>query len=152
MMVNRSSPTATVIPVLGYEDVSTASDWLCDAFGFRVRLRIGNHRTQLVFGDGAVIVTERRMGQGIDAPHPAAPRPPHLDELSHAVHVRVADVDRHYEHARQRGARILRPPADYPYGERQYTAEDLGGHRWTFSQSIADVAPEDWGGTPVEIE
>jgi hypothetical protein len=36
--------------------------------------------------------------------------------------------------------------ADYPYGERQYTAEDLGGHRWTFSQSIADVAPEEWGG------
>jgi uncharacterized glyoxalase superfamily protein PhnB len=66
--------------------------------------------------------------------------------------VRVADVDWHYEQARQRGVRILRPPADYPYGERQYTAEDLGGHRWTFSQSIADVAPEDWGGTPVEIE
>ena len=32
-------------------------------------------------------------------------------------------------------------------GERGYTAEDLGGHRWTFSQSIADVAPESWGGT-----
>jgi hypothetical protein len=30
--------------------------------------------------------------------------------------------------------------------ERQYTAEDLGGHRWTFAQSIADVAPEEWGG------
>jgi hypothetical protein len=35
----------------------------------------------------------------------------------------------------------------YPYGERQYTAEDLAGHRWTFTQAIADVAPEDWGGT-----
>lgn len=22
---------------------------------------------------------------------------------------------------------------------------DPGGHRWTFSQTIADVAPEDWG-------
>ena len=31
-------------------------------------------------------------------------------------------------------------------GERQYTAVDLGGHVWTFSQSIADVAPEGWGG------
>jgi len=36
--------------------------------------------------------------------------------------------------------------ADYPYGERQYTVEDPGGHRWTFSQTIADVAPEKWGG------
>jgi uncharacterized glyoxalase superfamily protein PhnB len=147
MIVNRSAPTASVIPVLGYEDVVKASDWLCDAFGFRVRLRIGNHRAQLVFGDGAVIVTERRLGQESDAPDRAEPRP---DELSHAVHVRIADVDQHYERASQRGARILRPPADYPYGERQYTAEDVGGHRWTFSQSIADVAPEEWGGTPVE--
>jgi len=24
---------------------------------------------------------------------------------------------------------------------------DPGGHRWTFSQSIADVDPADWGGT-----
>ena len=69
------------------------------------------------------------------------------DTPSHAVHVRVEDVDQHYEHARLRGARILQPPADYPYGERQYTAEDYARHRWTFSQSIADVLPEDWGGT-----
>src|SRR5213594_727012 len=40
-------------------------------------------------------------------------------------------------------------PPDYPFGERQYTAEDLGGHTWTFSESIADVAPEEWGGTVV---
>jgi uncharacterized glyoxalase superfamily protein PhnB len=150
MLVNRSSPTPTVIPVLGYEDVVKASDWLCDAFGFSVRLRIGNHRAQLVFGDGAVIVTERHLGHESDAPDRAESRPPHPDELSHAVHVRIADVDQHYERASQRGARILRQPADYPYGERQYTAEDLGGHRWTFSQSIADVAPEEWGGTPAE--
>jgi hypothetical protein len=26
----------------------------------------------------------------------------------------------------------------------------LAGHRWTFSQSIADVAPEEWGGAPGE--
>ena len=26
-----------------------------------------------------------------------------------------------------------------------YTAEDLGGNQWTFSQSLADVAPEAWG-------
>jgi hypothetical protein len=54
--------------------------------------------------------------------------------------------------AREGGARILDPPADYPYGERQYTAEDLSGHRWTFSQSIADVVPEEWGGTSRGIE
>jgi uncharacterized glyoxalase superfamily protein PhnB len=42
------------------------------------------------------------------------------------------------------------PPTDYPYGERQCTVEDLGGHHWTFSQSIADVDPADWGGVLVD--
>jgi hypothetical protein len=41
------------------------------------------------------------------------------------------------------GAPIVSSPADYPYGERQYTAEDLAGHRWTFTQAIADLAPDD---------
>lgn len=61
--------------------------------------------------------------------------------------VRVDDVQRHHDRAVQEGARILRPPADYPYGERQYTVLDPGGHVWTFSQSIADVDPVEWGGT-----
>ena len=63
--------------------------------------------------------------------------------------MRVADVDAHCDLARQLGARILNPPTDYPYGERQYTAEDIGGHKWTFSQTLADVDPRDWGGTLV---
>ena len=50
-----------------------------------------------------------------------------------------------------RGARIVSPPTDYPYGERQYTAVDLGGHHWTFSQSLADVDPADWGGVLVDV-
>jgi len=59
--------------------------------------------------------------------------------------VYIADVDKPYEQSRQRGARILQPPMDMPFGERQYTVEDPWAHRWTFSQSIADIAPEAWG-------
>jgi uncharacterized glyoxalase superfamily protein PhnB len=47
------------------------------------------------------------------------------------------------------GAHVLAGPEDHPYGERQYTAADPAGHRWTFTQSVADVAPEGWGGTTV---
>ncbi len=52
MFSNRSIPHATVIPVLAYPDVNHAAAWLCDAFGFSVRLRIGDHRVQLNVGDG----------------------------------------------------------------------------------------------------
>jgi hypothetical protein len=37
------------------------------------------------------------------------------------------------------------------YGERQYSAEDLGGHHWVLSQSIADVDPASWGATRINI-
>jgi uncharacterized glyoxalase superfamily protein PhnB len=138
MLANRSIPTATVIPELAYDDVATASDWLCEAFGFTERLRIGSHRAQLLYGNGAIIVIARGMtGEPIG---------------DHRVLMRVEDARRHYEHALASGARILQPPTDHPYGERQYTCEDPGGHVWTFSQSIADVHPSAWGATRINIE
>jgi uncharacterized glyoxalase superfamily protein PhnB len=79
-MINRSRPPGPVIPELPYADVPAAARWLCAAFGFVERLRIGSHRIQLHVGDGAIVVV------------------------------------------------------------------DPGGHRWTFSQSVADSDPATWGG------
>jgi uncharacterized glyoxalase superfamily protein PhnB len=137
MRRNRSIPDSTVIPVLIYPDVREAVAWLAAAFGFVERLRIGEgHRAQLRVGDGAVIVAE---------PGPDR-RPPAPGSTSYSVTVRVADVRAHCERARAHGARILTEPTDFEYGERQYGAEDLAGHRWTFSETLTDVAPEAWGG------
>jgi len=137
---NRSIPPATVIPVLIYPDVREAVDWLGAAFGFAERVRIGeNHRSQLRFGDGAVIVGDVRNER----------RPPQPGEVTHSVMVRVDDAHAHCERARAHGARILMEPTDFEYGERQYTAADPAGHQWTFSETLADVAPEEWGGTSV---
>ena len=102
---------------------------------------VGNHRARLRFGNGIIVVADADTANGRKVPEPGE------SVHTHLTMVQVEDADAHHEHARQRGARIVSPPADYEYGERQYTAEDLGGHRWTFSQSIADLAPEDWGGT-----
>jgi uncharacterized glyoxalase superfamily protein PhnB len=60
--------------------------------------------------------------------------------------VRVPDVGAHFERARTHGARILSEPTDFEFGERQYSAQDPAGHQWTFSETLADVAPSDWGG------
>jgi len=145
MLANRSMPRCTVIPVLGYSDVGQAIDWLANAFDFTLRLRIFNHRAQLNVGDGAVVVTEQHEDDSLGSQTHRGGGP------AHSVMVRIPDVDGHHERAKQHGARILSLPADYPYGERQYTAEDLAGHCWTFSQSIADVDPKEWGGTPGRI-
>jgi PhnB protein len=130
---NRTMPPSTVIPELVYEDLGEAIGWLCDKFGFQVRWHAGDHRAQLWLNGGTVVVTESRTTNA---------RPGRQSLL-----VRVPDVRAHYERTRERGAKILEEPQDFPYGERQYAVEDLGGHRWGFSQSIADVAPEEWGGT-----
>lgn len=131
-------PRATVIPTLGYPDVIEAANWLCDAFGFTVRLRIADHRIQMNVGeDGAIVVTELRAGAKVDH--------------AHAMMIRVTGIDDHYEQAKAAGATIVQPPATQVYGERQYTAEDPAGHRWTFSETVADVTPESWGGTSVEL-
>ena len=59
MTRNRSMPSATIIPELPYPDVREAVEWLCRTFGFVERLRIGNHRAQLSFGEGSLVVTHR---------------------------------------------------------------------------------------------
>ena len=128
-MRNRSIPDAQLMPELPYTDVAGAAAWLRDTFGMSVRLRIGTHRIQLTYGSGAVIAVDDE----------AAPR-------GHRVLVRVDDVDAHYAHATALGARVSGPPVTYPYGERQYSAADCGGHQWTFTQSVADVDPAEWGG------
>ena len=140
MLSNRSIPCAIVIPVLAYPDVNQAAAWLCDAFGFSVRLRIGNHRVQLNVGDGAVIVREMRPNE-VDAPL----------GVGHSVTIRVEDVDAHCNRASEHGARITQEPVTHPYGERQYNADDLAGHSWTFSESVADMHPEDWGGMAEQL-
>src|SRR5579859_1859047 len=98
MKPNRSIPAPTVIPVLIYPDVREAVAWLGRAFGFVERVRIGeDHRAQLAFGEGAVIIGDVRHDR----------RPPRPGEATHSVMVRVEDARAHCERARTHGARIL---------------------------------------------
>ncbi len=141
MLTNRSIPTATVIPVLVYPDVRAAVAWLTEAFGFAERIRIGEtHRSQMRIGaDGAVILGDAR-GEN-QAPQPGV--------VTHVIKVRVPDVDAVFERARTHGAHVVHEPTEREYGERECTVYDLAGHRWQFTQTMRDVAPEEWGGEPV---
>jgi uncharacterized glyoxalase superfamily protein PhnB len=137
MMRNRSIPPATVVPILSYPDVRAATAWLASTFGFVERTRIGeDHRAQLSIGiDGAMIVAD--SGAALGAPEGSM--------VTHEIRVRVDDVDAIFERARGAGAKVLETPTDREYGERDCAFEDLAGHRWQFSQSVRDVAPEDFG-------
>ncbi len=69
MTHNRSMPPGIIIPELAYADVRTAVDWLCRTFGFRERLRIGDHRAQLVL-DGAAVIAGRSRNRLPTSPQP----------------------------------------------------------------------------------
>jgi uncharacterized glyoxalase superfamily protein PhnB len=139
MMKNRSVPSGAVIPFLHYDNVPQAIDWLRGAFGFTERLRTppdpdgSIHLAQLNVSEGSVMLRTRQA----DDTHEK--RPPC------SLLVRIPDVDAHCERSKQFGATIVRPPKTAEFGERQYTAKDLEGNEWTFSQTVADIDPETWG-------
>jgi uncharacterized glyoxalase superfamily protein PhnB len=132
MLTNRSMPPSTVIPQLPYDSVGSAADWLGRAFGFSVRIRIADHRIQMNVGDSGHVVLVQGKGHT-------------------SIMVRVPDVEAHHARASAAGAQIVSPPETFPYGERQYTVLDCGGHAWKFSQSVENKAPEDWGGTSMNL-
>jgi uncharacterized glyoxalase superfamily protein PhnB len=149
MATNRSAPPGPVVPMLIYRNVSEAADWLCAAFGFAEPLRmerdgrIASAHLNAGVG-GSIMLGSARSGQSPEWADQAELAPPRAGEVPAVMVVPVEDVDAHYGRAKTQGARILNPPTDYPFGERQYTAEDLEGFRWTFTQSIADVDPAQW--------
>jgi uncharacterized glyoxalase superfamily protein PhnB len=136
MRSNRSVPPCIVIPVLIYPDPGAAADWLSKAFGFTIRLCIANHRVQMKAGDGCFTIAEGNA----------------VPNNSQMVQVRIEDAKGHCERARLNGATILTEPQDQPYGERQYNAQDFYGHRWDFTETITDVAPEDWSNGAFRLE
>jgi uncharacterized glyoxalase superfamily protein PhnB len=148
-----------IVPMISYEDVSGAADWLTRAFGFRETLRVTEDdgsasHVELRLGDGAVMLG--RPGSGYQSPKrhreacDAARKMYEVPYVIDGVHAYVDDVDTHFERARAAGATILSELEDLPWGDRQYRVEDLEGHRWMFAQHVRDVPAEEWGGKTKE--
>lgn len=77
-------------------------------------------------------------------------QPPRDGIVTHVLKVRVVDVEAQFERARSYAARVLEGPTERPYGERECTIEDLAGHRWQFTETVRDMAPEEYGSETVD--
>ena len=123
-----------VIPVLTYQDIAAAHDFLVQAFGFTAG---GVDRSS----DGIAVHGEVRAGNmsiwlhRVTAEHQLA-SPAAIDVANSGLVVQVDDVDAHYERARSAGAQIDSGPVDQPYGQREYGARDPEGHRWWFMMPL----------------
>jgi uncharacterized glyoxalase superfamily protein PhnB len=129
---------------LYYQDAGKAIDWVCNAFGFEVQIRVEGAggaivHSELVFGGGLVMVSE--AARDLDRwPYRKDPRSIDFANTQNLM-VFVDDAKAHCERARGAGATITREPKVSDYGEDYwsdlaYEAEDLGGHRWWFTQRL----------------
>jgi MerR family transcriptional regulator, thiopeptide resistance regulator len=123
-----------LIPTLVYADIPAAHDFLVDAFGFTSG---GVHRAP----DGNAVHGEVRAGDLVIWLHRVVPElklesPRSLPAVSSGLVVYVDDIDAHHARARSKGAEIDGEPKDMPYGQREYAARDLEGHRWWFAAPL----------------
>jgi uncharacterized glyoxalase superfamily protein PhnB len=129
-----------------YREPAKMIDWLCDAFGFEVRLKVEGDggeivHSELTYGEGLIMVggesnDERTKRWGIKMRSPLT-----VDGNTQGMMVFVDDCDAHCAHARKAGAKIIDEPAVHDYGEdywadRSYGAVDPEGHMWWFTQRV----------------
>jgi len=126
-----------------YEDANRAIDWLCNAFGFEVQLKVMGddgivHHSELVFGGGLVMVGDVRRSERFR--HQRSPT--QIEGLNtQNMMVYVDDVEAHCRHARESGAVIVDEPETHDYGDeywadRGYGCKDIGGHHWWFQERL----------------
>jgi uncharacterized glyoxalase superfamily protein PhnB len=148
-MENAMKPTPKGWPRISsavyYKEAGKAIDWLCQAFGFEVRLKVEEdgkiHHSELTFGDGVVMVGDEALGA---AKGRRTMSPRSIDGgNTQSMMVYVDDADAHCARARAAGAEINNEPADHDYGadywvDRGYGCLDLEGHQWWFYQRMRE--------------
>jgi uncharacterized glyoxalase superfamily protein PhnB len=139
-MRNRSVPTDTLLPHIIYQDVAAAIVWLARSFGFIEHYRYGDPSApagaQMHLGNAWIMLSTPREDRAT---------PNQLGSRTQYLTVFIENVDEHYRRAKSAGVTIVEDLNETIYGERQYGAEDLDGHRWMFSQHAKDLSPDEWG-------
>jgi uncharacterized glyoxalase superfamily protein PhnB len=123
-----------VIPLLVYEDLAAAHDFLVAAFGFESGGVYRNDEGQPVHAEvraGSTSIWLHRVA----ADHEVA-SPLQVGTASSGLVVQVDDVDEHFKRVVAAGARVDSDPVDQPYGQREYGARDPEGHRWWFATPL----------------
>jgi uncharacterized glyoxalase superfamily protein PhnB len=140
MIKNRSVPTETILPHLAYQNIEEAIEWLTRVFGFSEHYRYGEpgaaSGAQMHLGEAWIMLERAREGRV---------SPVQAGACTQNLTVFVGDVDAHFQKAKAQGAQIFEEVHETVYGERQYGAVDLDGHRWLFSRHARDVSPTEWG-------
>lgn len=103
---------------------------------------------RIVSPDGTIGHAEFKIGETLmmisdEHPDMNIVSPETLGGTPMTLMIHVENADESMARATGAGATVLRPLADQFYGERSGQIADPFGHRWTISQHIEDVTPEE---------
>ncbi|TCT02174.1 VOC family protein [Aquabacter spiritensis] len=116
-----------IFPALRYTDGPAAVAFLQAMLGFVPRMVMSD-------AEGAIAHAEMTFGPGLimlASATPADPANP-WGTAAMGLYVRVEDIEAHHARALAAGADIVMPLQDTPYGSREYSLRDPGGHLWSF--------------------
>ncbi len=115
--------------VLAVPDLDASAAYFRDALGFAREWRDGDNWEQLARGGVRVM-----LGHCPDSLAPAE-----LGDHSSFAYLHVDDIDAVYSDLAGRGAIVMRPPADQPWGMREMAVATPDGHRLMIGQRLADA-------------
>ncbi|MGC4090360.1 MAG: VOC family protein [Polyangiaceae bacterium] len=126
---------SAVVPMLRYSDAERAIAWLCEAFGFEVFLKVPGQAGRI---EHARLTLEDRMimlaSLGRDGAFENRFRnPADVGGVTQCTSMFVSDPDRIYQSAKAAGARVIDEIADFHFGGRTFSCEDLESHVWLFT-------------------
>jgi len=109
-------------------DISRSVRFYQETLGLHLRLREGEHYALFQVG-GTKLALQRARAAGPDLPVADDLVPPKPESgVSALVAFAVPDVDRWCAILTERGVAISREPADFPWGDREFSIRDPDGH------------------------
>jgi predicted enzyme related to lactoylglutathione lyase len=112
--------------VLAVPDLNSSASYFRDSLGFRLEWPEGTGWQLATRGNVRIMI-----GHCPDAIPPSA-----TGDHSYFGYLKVANVDALHEELVSRGAIILQPPANKPYGMREFLVGTPDGHRMMIGQDM----------------
>jgi ankyrin repeat protein/uncharacterized glyoxalase superfamily protein PhnB len=107
-----------IVPILSVRNISASIEYYVDKLGFQKKWEWGDPVDFACVGRNQVDLFLSLSAQGGPGTW---------------MSIFVQDIDALYETYKKTGAIIRKPPADYPWGAREMTVEDLDGHCFRMS-------------------
>ena len=111
--------------VLAVHDLVASSRFFVDALGFRIVseppgwIFVARDNCMIMLGECKDALAARELG-----------------DHSYFAYLRVDDANRYYEEVAASGITPISPPADKPWGMREFAVSTPEGHRLTIGQRI----------------